>query len=257
MKRMLLAGLLCVGNASANGTEVLDASERSLDYTAYTLSPGESRLGLFGLDVGLAPGLQVGTWTVPTAVGMMSARMKLAFVRQGPIRLSLGVQGFYMPSTLMFHSLLNRVPEIDNIEHVHAAIGGLTASVRPPGPVAAHASLGFSHVGARVDLASTTVSMGFLAPGPNDDTAEITPLVTAQTVLFRTAVDVRLHERHSLMGAFERGLRAGWWHTYDTAGVLIRRVQWHDGRPLFADDNPEVSITSSASGIRPTAHRVP
>lgn len=70
---------------------------RPIDYTAWTLAPGEVRLGLTRLDVGVLPFLEVGSHTGLDALGIYNGGVRIAPLHGGDVGVTLGADYAQMP----------------------------------------------------------------------------------------------------------------------------------------------------------------
>jgi len=68
-----------------------------VDYTAYTLEWGETKLGLAGIHLGVLPRVQLGTQPVLDLVGVYNINSKINVIRAGPLDLSIQGQMHQVP----------------------------------------------------------------------------------------------------------------------------------------------------------------
>ncbi len=196
---MLSPALMSLCLSSFLGTA--DAAPRSehtvirrapIDYTAWSLEPGEVRVGPVDLDIGIARGVQVGSDPLLDAVGVYNGRVRLGrrLGRVGAAALDVGA-----------HHL-----QLGEFKARHARVG-LRASAQA-GRVGMHLSAtgswfsteGTPDLTAAAPLVEAIVGQDKLAEAQSSiEQVDIDLDTETSTVSLRAAVDVRLGGPHSLV----------------------------------------------------------
>lgn len=167
----------------------------SIDFTAYTLEPGEVRLGLASVHVGVAPRVQLGTVPVLDALGVYNGSAKLNLVRVGPVDLALQGSHYQLPIAGFVGRQTN--------------LGGM-ASVQVVGGWSIHAGATYNLLSAEGAPDLTDLPPALLAATGGADLESANNAIqqfagqtavdtTARAVTVKVATDVRFNRRDSLV----------------------------------------------------------
>ncbi|MEQ1570087.1 MAG: hypothetical protein ABMA64_30920 [Myxococcota bacterium] len=202
-----LDGGLTGGQSSAlrprRGRFPQDPYANTASYTAYTLEPGETRLGPASVTVGLTRRLQVGTAPLLDVVGAVNGNLKANVTREGPLDLSLLGQYYYVP----LGGVLTAVGAGDwfdgrgnSSDTAHASYLGLgaTASVQLARPWSVHGQLYWARPGAKGAIAFDDLPEVLLPGLTVGDTAMVGLGVTGDLGVWNLATDWRFNRRDSV-----------------------------------------------------------
>lgn len=165
--------------------------QQQVDYTAHTLQFGEVRIGTHGLDVGILPGLQVGTIAPLDAVGIYNLQAKGTIVGPSPVAASV------------------------ELSHFSAAVGDLHGmAIRPGGTVSVQLTPGWAvHAGASYNALAfgglptdTPARLDVFLPSDmldmwGDEASElgIAPWLESDFFTLRGAMDLHFNARDSVV----------------------------------------------------------
>jgi hypothetical protein len=162
-----------------------------VDFTAYTLEFGELKLGLAGIQFGLAPGLQIGTQPVLDLVGIYNGNLKYNFLRAGPVDVAFTYQHLYLPlgdfhATFMGGGALSSVRLAEKWSiHVGGQYGYLDAAGVPTA-----APPLFSPYVNKAEIEGMADQLGSMG---------VDPKITGKGGIASLASDVRFNRRDSLV----------------------------------------------------------
>lgn len=170
------------------------SSRRPLDYTAWSMAPGEVRVGLTRLDVGVLPKLQVGTQTGLDLLGVYNVAAQWSPLDRDGRGLAVGASFHDMPVG-DFHLRHSRVD--------------LTGS-RQLGTVGLHGGLAWTRLttggSPDPDKLSPVLKevLGVAAAAGGGEGEDVDSRL--DTIRLRAAVDLRLAEHHALVGQLSMAL---------------------------------------------------
>jgi len=162
-----------------------------VDFTAYTLEWGETKLGIAGIHFGLAPRVQIGSQPVLNLVGLYNGTAKFNAVRAGPLELALSYQGYYMPLG-EFEGAYHGAGALTSMRltvpwtlHIGAQYGQIELDGIPDRPPAIMQS--YIDTDLMSAYATQLVEQG------------VDPHVEAQGVLLKVTTDLRFNRRDSIV----------------------------------------------------------
>lgn len=210
----------------------------TVSYSAYTLEPGEAKLGIGSLGVGVVRGVQVGTAPLLDVVGVFNANAKIDFLRRGPVDVAVLGQYYTMPLTGVLEAvgagrfLTGSDGTTITSRATYTALGG-TASVRLAQPWTLHTQLYWASPSARGEIAFDDLPDSLLPGVGLPDSAEIGLGVRADLGVLNLATDVRFNRRDSLFAWLRypfygrvRGLTDGAIEGFPASEDLSFVVQW-------------------------------
>lgn len=197
------------------------------DFTAYTLEPGEVRIGLTTAAVGLMPRVHVGTSPVLDAMQVLNGHLKWDFLRLGPLDLAMGGALYWAPGQDDFHG------------HLVTVSGALSLQVARPWSIHATGRWGWGQAEGIPSLDGVAGLVGLFTDS-DPDTWELdgieAPTGTGRALMIEVATDLRITRKDSLV------LRAGWMASAsgkadlgeDLAGMLgvDRQQSWEAAPPI-------------------------
>jgi biopolymer transport protein ExbD len=166
-------------------------------YTAYTLEPGEAKIGLVAVNVGVLPRFQVGTAPVLDVLGAFNANARYNFLHAGPLDLAALGQYYYVPLGALLDSSLSGEGLTVTTRASYAALGG-TASLRLAKPWSLHTQLYWAAPSANGDIAFDDLPE-LLLPGLSlGDSGAVGLAVKADLAVLNLATDLRFNRRDSV-----------------------------------------------------------
>lgn len=160
---------------------------QQVDYTAYVLEPGEVRLGIGTIGVGLLPGTHLSTNVPLIVLGVPNATAKVS-VPIGPVAVSARGNGYWMPQSDFSAAFWE---------------GVLQVSVNPVPALGLHVGGSYAYLESAGDFDPAQINplltSGLSAAGMADGYTLPGMDVTARVVGMRAAVDVRFNRLHSVV----------------------------------------------------------
>jgi len=177
---------------------------RQIDYTAYTLGKGETRLGLMSIDTVPLRDVQIGTQPLLDLLGIYNVRAKLQAVRGDRGALAVTGGAMAVPITDLLKQLggrnafgVGRRLFVDSLTYTSL---GVLGSVRVHDQFSIHG--GFNYLGAvgrgQFDFNNLPVVV-VPGGGPVGGGAVVVPRLAADVYSVRLAMDGRLHPLHSVV----------------------------------------------------------
>lgn len=226
-------------------------------YSAYTLEPGETKVGLGSVSVGLAKGVQLGTAPLLDLVGVFNANGKIDFVRKGGLDVAVLGQVYTVPLTRLLTAVgadgllsgANGTSVTTRASYV--AVGG-TGSLRLARPWTLHTQLYWAAPSARGDIAFDDLPE-VLVPGLElGGSAAVGLGVRADLAVLNLATDVRFNRRDSVFAWLRypfygrvRGLTDGSVEGFEGIDGLSFAVEY--ASPIRLSDSYSLAIGYQAS----------
>jgi hypothetical protein len=166
-------------------------------FTAYTLEPGEAKIGLGAVNVGLLPGFQLGTVPVLDVVGAFNGNAKYTFLQSRYLDGAALAQYYYVPLTTVVEAFLSGDGRTAVANASYFALGG-TASLRLAKPWTLHTQLYWATPSVRGDIAFDDLPELVLPGLSLGNNAEVGLGVRADLAVLNLATDLRFNRRDSL-----------------------------------------------------------
>jgi hypothetical protein len=212
--------LFAPGEAEALDEETLSPSEQrelapkrhkypqnpygnTASYTAYTLEPGEAKIGLGAVQVGVLPRFQVGTVPLLDLVGVFNGNARYDFLRAGPLDLGVLAQAYTVPLTNVLEAVgageFLTGDQGTTVTSRASWVGlGATASVRLAPPWTLHTQVYWASPSVKGAIAFDDLPE-VLVPGLDlGGSAAVGLGVKADLAILNLATDLRFNRRDSV-----------------------------------------------------------